>query len=110
MSMELEATFNQLLLLKDDPDAFERKRQEIIERFIEAQPEERQGRYRKMQWRIDQERKRFKDPIACYNRLVAMFWEQVEKFQNGCDLLTKAELAEEPIEYAKVLTLKKPDS
>lgn len=110
MTKPYEQAFDELFPLKDDPEAFAKKRLEIIEEFINSQPPEKRDNCRRRQWRIDQEMHKFKDQTAKYNRIVAMFWEQLAEFQRGLNLLTKAEPVEEPIESADVLVFEKPDS
>jgi hypothetical protein len=62
-------------LYQTDPDAFEVRRQEMIEDFITTLPEEKQTAMRQLQWRIDGELSKYKDPIARMNKMVELFWE-----------------------------------
>jgi hypothetical protein len=53
-----------------------------IEDFIDSiEDEERRVRLRRMQWRIDMELGRIRNPIARMNRMVVLFWEGVDVFQ-----------------------------
>ncbi|NOY66734.1 MAG: DUF3135 domain-containing protein [Gammaproteobacteria bacterium] len=61
----------------NDPEAFEKKRQQAIEDTILSMPARRQQRLRCLQWRIDQERNRCKTSIAACIKLSGMMWDQV---------------------------------
>lgn len=64
-------------LARTDPDAFERMRLEAIDAFIESVPEKNRERLRRFQWRIDQERRRAKTPLAACIRLSSMMWQSL---------------------------------
>lgn len=56
------------------------KQKEALEKFFESLPPERQKRMRAYQWRLDQELRHYKDPVARMNRMVELFWEGVAEF------------------------------
>ena len=60
-----------------DPEAFERRRSEVIEDFIRRAPEDRQERLRRLQWRIDRTRERAGNPVAACVRLSQMMWDSL---------------------------------
>lgn len=64
-------------LAKSDQEAFERKREEAIEAVISRAQPHHQMRLRRLQWRIDMERKRCRTPMAACLRLYSMMWEKV---------------------------------
>ena len=64
-------------LAKADPEEFERRRLQAIEETILAMPKTKQQRIRGLQWRIDQERKLCKSPIAACIKLSSMMWDTV---------------------------------
>jgi len=64
-------------LANTDPEEFERRRQQAIEETILAMPKAKQQRIRGLQWRIDQERKLSKSPIAACIKLSGMMWDTV---------------------------------
>jgi len=64
-------------LANSDPEAFELRRQQAIEQAILAMPDNKQKRIRGLQWRIDQERRMAKSPMAACIKLSNMMWEQV---------------------------------
>ena len=64
-------------LAKTNPQAFEEKRLAMIESVIATAPRDMQQRLRGLQWRIDMERERSKNPLnACVN-LYRMMWNKV---------------------------------
>ena len=109
----LDSAYDKMLgSLQEDPESFEKAKNEIIEEFIMAQPEEIRQRLRQQQWRIDNDLRRFKDPVARLNRMVEIFWEQFREFQVSLTTFQHPEMAqtEEPKkETAKVLDFKKKD-
>jgi len=64
-------------LAAKDPKAFEKRREQTIEAAIQSMPGAKQQRIRALQWRIDQERKRSKSPMAACIRLSDMMWENL---------------------------------
>lgn len=60
-----------------DPDAFEKMRQAAIDEFINRAPRKRQQRLRRLQWRIDQERRASATPIAACIRISRMMWDRI---------------------------------
>ncbi|MES9991544.1 MAG: DUF3135 domain-containing protein [Candidatus Thiodiazotropha sp.] len=69
--------FDHLLQLAEtDPMLFEDMRQAAIDDFISNLPEERQQRMRRLQWRIDQER-RNRSPLSACVKISSMMWEHM---------------------------------
>ncbi|MCP1676886.1 hypothetical protein J2T57_004059 [Natronocella acetinitrilica] len=64
-------------MARDNPDQFERQRQAMIETMIRSADPVRQQRLRQLQWRIDQERRRARTPVAACVALSRMMWNQV---------------------------------
>ncbi|HED15540.1 MAG TPA: DUF3135 domain-containing protein [Gammaproteobacteria bacterium] len=62
-------------LAQDNPDAFEQYRREAIDGLIERIPVHNQERLRRLQWRIDQERKRSGDAMSACVRIYEMMWD-----------------------------------
>lgn len=60
-----------------DPDAFEARRSRLVEDFISSVPPERQLRLRRLQWRIDQIRRRARTPLAACIHISRMMWDSV---------------------------------
>ena len=61
----------------EDPDAFEAMRLAAIEEFLQTVPPDNRDRLRRLQWRIDQERRLAQSPMGACMRLSRMMWEQV---------------------------------
>lgn len=64
-------------LARTDPQAFEVRRAQVIERAIRRAPPEKQQRLRGLQWRVDQERARCASPMAACVRISQMMWESL---------------------------------
>jgi hypothetical protein len=62
---------------RTDPEAFERMRLAAIERCIADAPVQNQERLRRLQWRIDQERRRAGTPLAACIRVSRMMWQSL---------------------------------
>jgi hypothetical protein len=90
---------------RNDKEAAEAYHRSIIEDFILGLPEDKQERARGLQWRIDQELRKYKDPIARMNRMVEMMWESFFELDAT---LNRGVQEERP--KANVLTFKPRDS
>lgn len=66
-----------LKLAKSDPELFEKKRLEAIDAVIQSAPVEKQQRLRGLQWRIDAERKKAKNPLDACLKVYNMMWDKV---------------------------------
>jgi len=64
-------------LAKSDPDAFEKMRLAAIDRCIENLPAAQQERMRRLQWRIDQERRMARTPMNACLRISRMMWDNI---------------------------------
>jgi hypothetical protein len=65
---------------EDNPDKFEAIRTEILKTVIESYPEEIQQRFYGMQFTLDCELRKYKNPVARMNRMVEIFWDKVYEF------------------------------
>ena len=63
-------------LAEESPESFEAARVAAIEALIATFPPENQERMRRLQWRIDQERRLAKSPMGSCLRLSKMMWRQ----------------------------------
>ena len=80
----MSLTFEDLKTLSEtNPDAVEGKVQEILEEYIQTLDPVRQQRARAYNWRLQQELRKFKDPVARMNKMVEMFWKGVQQFQTA---------------------------
>ena len=62
-------------LARTDPEAFEQYRHDLIETLIAKAPERNRQHLRRMQWRIEQERKRASNPLSACVKIYRMMWE-----------------------------------
>lgn len=64
-------------LAQNDPKGFETLRLKTIEAAIEKAPVENRERLRRLQWRIDQERRLARTPMGACIRISRMMWRNV---------------------------------
>ncbi len=56
---------------------------QTIEDFIESvEDEEQKLKLRQLQFRIDRELRKYKDPVARMNKMVELFWEGFAEFND----------------------------
>lgn len=60
-----------------DPEAFEARRAQVIEEFIQQVPEAKRTRLRRLQWRIDMTRRRASNPVSACIRISQMMWDSL---------------------------------
>ena len=68
-------------LYEKDPDHFEELRREIINNTISSYPEKFQERARGIQFTLDSELNKYKNPVVRMNRMVELFWEKFSEFK-----------------------------
>ena len=67
-------------LAKNDPEAFEKARSQEIDQHISSISDSTaQERMKRLQWRVEMERKRSKNPMDSAIRIYDMMWEAVGK-------------------------------
>ena len=62
---------------RTDPQTFEEMRLAAIQAAIDSAPEANRERLRRLQWRIDQERRLARTPLAACVRISRMMWHRV---------------------------------
>lgn len=80
-------------LARDNPQAFEALRSELIENVISSAPERLQLRLRQLQFRIDGIRRRSGSPLGALLKIQALMWESFLRLDEALqhfDALTKA--------------------
>jgi len=104
-------------LAKQDSEAFEAARdQEINKHISNLKEDDVQERMRRLQWRIEMERKRSKNPLDAAARIYDMMWESVGQSISTFDELTnmlnpKANVpAERSNQHKNVLSFEKKNS
>lgn len=66
-------------LAKTNPDAFEAKRKQAIDDYLAGTPEGTQDRLRRLQWRVEMERQRARNPMDAAIRIYDMMWDSVSR-------------------------------
>lgn len=64
-------------LAKQDPDAFETRRREVIARAIDNAPDDSRRRLQGLQFQVDMERRRARTPMAACLRISSMMWHSL---------------------------------
>ncbi len=64
-------------MARQDPAGFEAMRLAAIDEFIDNAPAEQRDRLRKLQWRIDQERRLARTPMNACIRISRMTWDNI---------------------------------
>lgn len=64
-------------LAQRDPRAFEQRRAEVIEDFLQQVPPDRQLPLRRLQWRIDRTRERAPNPMSACIQISQMMWDSL---------------------------------
>lgn len=70
-------------LAREDAEAFERRRQKLIEDMLAAAPERVQRRLRGLQFQIDLERERAGTPLGAAVRLNSMMWASFAELRDA---------------------------
>ena len=74
-------------LARQNPEAFEQYRLDAIEALISCASRENQQRLRRLQWRIDQERKRAPNPTAACVKIYQMMWDSFAGSNGFVDII-----------------------
>jgi len=67
-------------LYQEDPAKFEELRQWLIHRTIEEFPEDFRQRAYGLQFQLDAQLRKYKNPVARMNKMVEIFWQNFEEF------------------------------
>jgi hypothetical protein len=78
-------------LAQADPEAFERRRREVVEALIARAPRSRQARLKGLQFRIDLERRKADSPLAAALRLQEMLAAQLQELAQALERLGACE-------------------
>lgn len=66
-------------LSQNDPDAFEKLREQTVSQHIGSMDRGRQDRLRCLQWKVDRVREQQKTPIAACVAISDMMWDSLER-------------------------------
>ncbi|NOQ89483.1 MAG: DUF3135 domain-containing protein [Gammaproteobacteria bacterium] len=96
-------------LARNNPEAFEQYRIDAIEALIACSSTKNQQHLRRLQWRIDQERKRAPNPTAACVKIYQMMWETFTRSSGFIDIICNGNYplqnADDTTPKAKVLSL-----
>ena len=86
--ISLQPGFDELMIMaRQQPEAFEQKRLQLIEALIASQPVDRQQNLRRLQWRIDQENRKSSSSMGRCVRLSEMMWERFNVMRAQLELV-----------------------
>lgn len=68
-------------LYRTDPQQFEEERRRLIRETIETFGYDHQRKAYGLQFRIDSQLRRYRDPVMRMNKMVEIFWKGVYEFQ-----------------------------
>ena len=74
-------------LYQEDPEAFERERQNAISTFLDSVPEERRESLQRLQWRIDAERRRHRSAIGSMVAIQRMMFTEFSRLSKSLEVL-----------------------
>jgi len=94
-----------LRLAQDDPEAFERRRREVVEALIAQAPQSRQARLKGLQFRIDLERRKADSPLAAALRLQQMLAAQLHELAEALERLGACEGKRRPVAQRRSATI-----
>ncbi len=78
MTTDFDSWFDTMTnMAKENPEAFELLRMQMIKNIIDAAPVDNRRRLIGLQWRVDQERRLARTPMGTCIRLSNMMWESV---------------------------------
>lgn len=100
------------VLAETDPEEFERRRRDVLEACIAEAPQRSQVHLRRLQWRIDMERRyHWRSPLVATRRIFNLMWNSVyaeggllPSLQRLTDTATEA--THTPLSSATVLRFK----
>ncbi|MDH5300652.1 MAG: DUF3135 domain-containing protein [Gammaproteobacteria bacterium] len=90
-----------MALAKQDPEAFEQQRVEFLQKFIDGLPERAKQRLQRVQWRVDMERKRCKNPMESTVRIYDMMWGSLS--QTHDELCNLVAMVDPESEFARIV-------
>lgn len=73
--------YEELVKLRDNPEEFEKKADEIWEEYFSSLSEEETKRAKQFKWQLDSQLRNYKDPVARLNKMIELFWEGFHAFQ-----------------------------
>ncbi len=83
-------------LATEDPEAFERRREQLLTTAIEKAAPDVQRRLRGLQWQVDQVRNTTSNPMASCIRISRMMWDSVLEKDGLLENLHRLQYAQQP--------------
>jgi hypothetical protein len=83
-------------LAKQDPAAFERKREAILREAIKSAPPEYRQRLEGLQFRLDLERRKSSSPLSACVRMQSLMWDAFFRLREELNRATREAPAESP--------------
>ncbi len=88
----IEFDFDEWMALnRRDPEAFEARRQALVEQVIETAPQAMQRRLRGLMFEIDAERAKAKTPLQACMNISSLMWERFDALRLHMNILTHPE-------------------
>lgn len=86
--MNLVEEFEKLAALNNDAIAFEKLKNEIVEKFIEDFPEDKKKIFKAKLWRIEMDMRKLKNQQVRCNKALEMMWLAFLKLNNQLKKVT----------------------
>lgn len=89
-----------MALYQSDPEAFEHRREALIQKTINNAPEEHQRRLNGLQFQVDMERRRSDSPLQSCMQISSMMWERFDDLRAKLNQFQQQEhgVIEAPVE------------
>lgn len=96
-------------LARQDPEAYEQYRLDAVEALITRASRKNQQHLRRLQWRIDQERKRAPNAVAACVKIYQMMWDSFNGDNGFVDIICNGNYpsrnASDTLPKAKVVSI-----
>ena len=80
--MNLIDLFNNLSVLADDQDAFDKEKDNLIDEFLSNFSPEKQDRLKRQLWRISMDLRKYKNHQARCNKALEIMWEEFTRLNS----------------------------
>lgn len=64
-------------LARENPEQFEKQRRTVIQQFLDSAPEDLRPGLEKIQWRVEQERRRAGNPVGAMIAISKLMWDKL---------------------------------
>jgi len=80
--MDVLNIYNELKELNNNPELFNNRARQIIDEELKNCPEEYKEQFERKQWKLEQDLRKFKNPVARMNKMCEIFWHGVFEFKH----------------------------